>query len=544
VSDRVDESEVTRTLTAEQSPPPSPAKAAGTPTRPVTGKTSLHALPTGHRLQEFMIESTIGEGGFGVVYLARDTELDRVVAIKEFLPGAFAGRTEDFGVSVRSEQYRTSFEAGRRSFINEARLLARFEHPALVKVYRYWEENGTAYIAMPYYAGLTLKDWMHARQDKVSEGRLLRLVDALCDPLEMLHANGVFHRDVAPDNVRILENGQPVLLDLGAARKIMGDMTQTLTAFIKAGYAPIEQYADTATLRQGPWSDVYALSATLYYCVAGRAPPASVARMVKDECVAAAKLGTARYSARFLTAIDRGLAVRPEQRTRSIAEFRLDLGIRRPSLRPLAALQGQGSPAGEAGPLAAASDVRAAGPAPRIREAASRPRIGLLAIAIGTVVLAFLAATRFYKESTRETHVAAVPATSVPAAPTPVQPAAAPPSAAVLQAQDAISKAGARIAHVKQVIGVQRGASPTLFAASDAALDDARLKLASGQAQEAAEIAQAAADDAARSARGYVLGREIAYRQAADQRLKSDDIPGAESALNEAKAMRALGKRI
>jgi serine/threonine protein kinase len=511
--------------------------------RASTGEDSLYALPVGHRLQEFVIESIIGEGGFGIVYLARDWELDRVVAIKEFLPGAFASRTRQLGVSIKSEKYRASFEAGRRSFINEAKLLAQFEHPALVKVYRYWEENGTAYIVMPYYPGLTMTDWLHERQGKVPEAQLLRVVDALCEPLEMLHSSGVFHRDIAPDNIRILESGQPVLLDLGAARKIMADMTQTLTAFIKAGYAPIEQYAEATTLRQGPWSDVYALSAVLYYCVAGRAPPPAVARMVKDECVSAAVLGAGHYSAGFLSAIDQGLAVRPKQRTASVSEFRSSLGLLDGTTRSAPADQKQGSR-----PLEGKNPLRQGNRVPKALASASarrsrRPRASTWVIGIGTLVLVALTATRIYNQS-RHDRPSAI-AVSAPAQEHPaVVPQVAPPLTQSKQAQQAISDAQSRISHVKQIVGGQRDASPALFQTSDAALDDARLKLASGQAQEAIDIAQAAADEAARSAQAFVLGRELAYRQAADQRLKSGDIQGAESALNDAKAMRALGKRL
>jgi hypothetical protein len=486
---------------------------------------SLHALPAGHRLQEFVIGSTIGEGGFGVVYLARDTKLGRVVAIKEFLPGAFASRTRGLAVSVRSEKHRGSFEAGRRSFINEARLLAQFDHPALVKVYRYWEENGTAYIAMPYYAGSTLKDWIHEQQGKVPEERLLRMVDALCEPLQMLHLNGVFHRDIAPDNIRILESGEPVLLDLGAARRIMADMTQTLTAFIKAGFAPIEQYAESTSMRQGPWSDVYGLAAVLYYCVAGRAPPPSVARVVKDECVPAAVVGAGRYSARFLTAIDRGLAVRPEKRTGGVADFRSDL-------HPLAVAAGPRARATEAKPTPKEAPPRVAKPAAVSAAGRTRPRrTGVIVVGIGTLVLAALAATRLIDES-RHHRAAAV--STPPAA----------DSAALLPAQQAIAEAGSRISQLKEIVGGQRDAPATLFQASDAALEDARVKVGSGQVQVAIDIAHAAADDAARSARAFAMERELAYRQDANQKLKSGDIAGAESALNDAKAMRALGARL
>ena len=521
-------------LPAEQAAP-SPGKRSGGAVAPApraaAGGESLLALPAGHRLQEFVIESTIGEGGFGVVYLARDTRLDRVVAIKEFLPGAFASRTREFAVSVRSEKHRDSFTAGRRSFINEAKLLAQFDHPALVKVYRYWEENGTAYIAMPYYPGLTLKDWLHAQQGRVSEQQLLRIVDALCDPLEMLHASGVFHRDIAPDNIRILESGQPVLLDLGAARKIMADMTQNLTVFFKAGFAPIEQYAEVDSLNQGPWTDVYALSAVLYYCVAGRAPTAAAARIVKDECIAAAVVGAGRHSDRFLAAIDRGLAVRPERRTRTIAEFRTSLGLQRSGAR---SSQPQAGPSGserKSDPGPARTPLSGRG----LRRSWARALLG----GVGALALVLFVGSRIHDRS------AGAPVRTDPAAAAAQQRAgAAPPSAAVQQARQVLAASRTRISNLKEVLAGAHDLPPAMFETSDAALDDARMKLASGQAQLAVQIAQAATDSAERSTRDFLLERELAYRELADQGLKSGDIPGAESALGEAKAMRARATRL
>ncbi len=536
-STRLEESEQTRPLPAEEAASsPGQRSGAAPATRAVAGGESQLALPAGHRLQEFVIESTIGEGGFGVVYLARDTRLDRVVAIKEFLPGAFASRTREFAVSVRSEKHRDSFTAGRRSFINEAKLLAQFDHPALVKVYRYWEQNGTAYIVMPYYPGLTLKDWLHKRQDGVSERRLLGIVDALCDPLETLHASGVFHRDIAPDNIRILESGQPVLLDLGAARKIMADMTQNLTVFFKAGFAPIEQYAEVDSLRQGPWTDVYALSAVLYYCVAGRAPPAAAARMLKDECIAAAVVGAGRYSDGFLTAIDAGLAVRPERRTRTIADFRASLRLQRAEAHPPRADRRPAQPEPKA---SAKTGDPGAVRAPASGRGLRRSWTRICLAGAGALALVLFGGSRIHDRSASDR------ARTDPAAAAAQDHAAAtPPSAAVQQAQQAISAARTRISNLKQVLAGARDLPPALFETSDAALDDALMKLASGQIQPAVEIARAATDDAERSARDFLLDRELTYRQLADHSLRSGDIPAAESALGEAKAMRSRSARL
>ena len=234
---------------------------------------------------------------------------------------------DGFSVVVKSERDRKTFEAGLRSFVNEARLLARFDHPALVKVYRFWEQNDTAYMVMPYYRGQTLKEWLRAQGAPVPEATLLRIVGAVLEPLERLHAENVVHRDVAPDNILMLEGGQPLLLDLGAARQIIGDMTQALTVFLKPGYAPFEQYGEGASMRQGPWTDVYAVAAVMYFAVTGKAPAPAVGRMMRDELRPLRSLAEGMYSPGFLSAIDRALAPRPEDRPASVAEFRRALGI-------------------------------------------------------------------------------------------------------------------------------------------------------------------------------------------------------------------------
>jgi len=288
---------------------------------------SSNALPIGTRVHEFEITRVIGEGGFSVVYLAFDHTLHRSIAVKEYIPSALASRRGDYTVAVRSAQHQETFEAGLRSFINEARLLAQFDHAALVKVYRFWEENGTAYMAMPYYGGRTLRDILRADPAQVSEAWLKKLLVPLLDALELLHAHRCYHRDVAPDNIQVLESGAPVLLDFGAARRTIGDMTQAFTVILKPGYAPIEQYADEADLKQGPWTDVYALAAVLYGAIAHKPPPTAVARVIKDPLEPLATRAPAGYSATFLAGIDRGLAVRPEARPQSVGEWRSLLGM-------------------------------------------------------------------------------------------------------------------------------------------------------------------------------------------------------------------------
>jgi len=285
-------------------------------------------LRAGFYLGEFEITTVIGEGGFGIVYLAEDHSLGRRVALKEYMPSSLAQRVGGTLVSVKSERHRETFEAGLRSFVNEARLLAQFDHPSLVKVYRFWEANGTAYMVMPFYEGITLKDQLKAMAVPPDEVWLRDLLEPLSEALAVIHAERCYHRDIAPDNVILLKgSNRPMLLDFGAARRVIGDMTQALTVILKPGYAPVEQYAEVPGMKQGPWTDVYALAAVVYFAITRKTPPTSIGRLMNDNYVPMVELGAGRYSPAFLAAMDRALAVKPEQRTQSIAELRRDLGM-------------------------------------------------------------------------------------------------------------------------------------------------------------------------------------------------------------------------
>lgn len=281
-----------------------------------------NTLPIGTRLAEFELIGLIGAGGFGIVYLAHDHSLGRRVALKEYMPAALAARGSGLHVTMRSGRNAETFEAGRRSFVNEARLLAQFDHPALVKVYRFWEDNGTAYMVMPYYEGITLKRALQEMDGPPDETWLRHLLAPLLDALEVMHGAQIYHRDIAPDNIMLLGGERPLLLDFGAARHVISDMTQALTVILKPGYAPIEQYAEMPELKQGAWTDIYALAAVVYLAIMGRTPPPAVGRLMQDKLEPLASKAAGRYSDTLLRAIDRGLAVRPEDRPQSIAEFR------------------------------------------------------------------------------------------------------------------------------------------------------------------------------------------------------------------------------
>jgi serine/threonine protein kinase len=301
---------------------------AADPPSPPDEDEDTHALPQGTMLGEFELTRKIGEGGFSIVYMAQDRSLDRRVALKEYMPSSIAARKGRTMVSARSERHKDTFEAGLKSFINEAKLLAQFDHRSLVKVYRFWEANGTAYMIMPFYEGVTLKDTVQAMAQPPDEDWLLDMLGPLTEALCVIHAEQCYHRDIAPDNVILLkDDDRPLLLDFGAARKVIGGMTQALTVILKPGYAPVEQYAELPDMKQGPWTDVYALAATVYWTITGKTPPPAVGRMLGDNYKPLVECAAGRYSDRFLQAVDRALVVRPEQRTPTIRAFRQDIGL-------------------------------------------------------------------------------------------------------------------------------------------------------------------------------------------------------------------------
>ena len=281
-----------------------------------------NALPEGTRLGEFELRQLLGVGGFGIVYLAFDHALEREVAIKEYMPASLAGRTETMHVSIRSQSDAETFELGRRSFVNEARLLAQFDHPSLLKVHRFWEANGTAYMAMPVMRGRTVRDVRLGMSQPPDETWMRSILEPLLGAIDTLHAKGVYHRDIAPDNIQIEPDGHPVLLDFGAARRVLSDKSQALTAILKPAYAPIEQYAEAGSVKQGPWTDIYALGATLHFLLLGRPPPPATARTVHDEASALTALALPGCSEKFLQIIDWMLAPRPADRPQSVAALR------------------------------------------------------------------------------------------------------------------------------------------------------------------------------------------------------------------------------
>lgn len=280
-----------------------------------------NALPAGYRFNEFEIKEVIGGGGFGIVYRAWDHQLERTIAIKEYMPVSLAVRAADMSLELRGERFHKLFTAGRNSFIQEARLLARFNHPGLLHVLRFWEENGTAYMGTLYYSGMTLKEWQITSPDSIDESWIRRLLPPLFGAIDTIHAAGYLHRDISLDNIQIQENQLPVLLDFGSARKEIGNLSDETEIMLKPGFAPIEQYSEEGEIEQGPWTDIYALGAVLHNLITGHAPPVSVVRCIEDNYQPLVERKPEGYSLPLLHAIDCALAMKPEDRPQSIDAF-------------------------------------------------------------------------------------------------------------------------------------------------------------------------------------------------------------------------------
>jgi serine/threonine protein kinase len=279
-------------------------------------------MPVGTRLGEFEIRRVLGVGGFGIVYLAFDHLLEREVALKEYMPATLVDRNETLHVSLVSQEHADTFALGLRSFVNEARLLARFDHPSLVKVHRFWEANGTAYMAMALYKGRNARDVRAKLGTPADEAWVRSMVEPLLGAIERLHSEDVYHRDIAPDNIMIEPDGRPVLLDFGAARRVITDRSQALTAILKPSYAPIEQYADVSGMKQGPWTDIYALGATMHFLLLGKPPPPAPGRSIQDTMKPLASQALPGCTPEFLAVIDWMLAPLPTERPQTVAAVR------------------------------------------------------------------------------------------------------------------------------------------------------------------------------------------------------------------------------
>src|SRR5258707_2169159 len=276
-------------------------------------------LPAGTRLRTYELGSVLGQGSFGITYRAHDTQLDRDVAIKEYLPTSIALREAGTFVVPRSTEHAEEFMWGRERFLEEARTLAKLAHaPSIVRVFDFLEDNGTAYMVMALANGETLEQRLK-REGRFSPARIDRLLQPLLDGLEQVHAINFMHRDIKPANIIVDDMGAPTLIDFGASRLAVASRTGAMTAIFTPGYAAAEQFTSA---RQGPWTDIYGLSATIYEAITGTVPPSSFDRMLEDGYRPLGRLKPAGFSADLLRGIDAGMALRVSDRPQSIDGWR------------------------------------------------------------------------------------------------------------------------------------------------------------------------------------------------------------------------------
>ncbi|WP_088279193.1 protein kinase domain-containing protein, partial [Ideonella sp. A 288] len=288
---------------------------------PTPAPDSAIALPEGFRLHEYRIERVLGQGGFGITYLATDVNLHARVAIKEYLPAEIAWRDGDHSVAPRAAQHGDRYRSGLDSFLVEARTLATFRHPNIVRVARFFEAHRTAYMVLEYERGSPLRHWWPANR-QIGERGLVERLQPLLDGLSAVHQAGFLHRDIKPDNIQVREDdGRFVLLDFGSAGQTVALADQD-AVIVTPGFAPIEQYG---LGEQGAWTDLYALGATLYWALGGQKPPDAESRAAGVPMRPATELGAGVFGEAFLKAIDWALQPDAALRPRSIAQWREQL---------------------------------------------------------------------------------------------------------------------------------------------------------------------------------------------------------------------------
>lgn len=290
---------------------------------------SHEALSIGQNIRQYRIERKLGEGGFGITYLAHDEDLKRNVAIKECFPGDFVKRKGTSVIPTAAKQ-QVNYEWALEKFVAEATTLAKFNHPGIVQVLQIIkDENNTAYMVLELVEGMSFAEWLNSLKRTPTQPELQDIVAPLLDALDAVHKSNYSHRDVAPDNIIIRNSGSAVLLDFGAAKLSVGGRTKTLNLVVKDGYSPPELYYMEG--KSGPWTDIYALGATLYKAITGQTPIDAAARLNDlnnddpDPLPSLVSLQPAGFSQEFLQAIDQALSTKQKERPASIEEWKQQL---------------------------------------------------------------------------------------------------------------------------------------------------------------------------------------------------------------------------
>ena len=270
---------------------------------------------------QFIVGKVLGKpGGFGITYLGWDINLATLVAVKEYLPRDYAGRDSDHAsVMAHSREDASLFRFGLEQFLQEARTLARFDHPNVVRTRSFFEQNGTAYLVMDYLQGVNLSEYLASKGGRLNEQQAGEIMLPILDGLQEVHAKGFLHRDIKPQNIYVTSTGRPILLDFGAARQAMGERSRSLSVVLTPGFSPYEQYHRRG--EQGPWTDIYALAATYYYLLTGHAPPDAPERVASDELIPLRQLAPT-VSTGLESAIMQSLSLEAAGRPQDVFIFR------------------------------------------------------------------------------------------------------------------------------------------------------------------------------------------------------------------------------
>ncbi|MGR8931757.1 MAG: serine/threonine protein kinase [Gammaproteobacteria bacterium] len=276
-------------------------------------------LQSGTIIDQYIIERELAHGGFSSVYLARQLEDQIQVAIKEYLPRKLAHRTWNNVVVPNNEETQQMFMRGRALFFEEAKVLATLKHHNIVEVINFFQANDTVYMVMTYDYGVTLDKLLHKKKVSVTERFLLTVFKQLLEGVKIIHEHRFVHLDIKPANILIRAENDPLLLDFGAIRKFPNTPSRTRAKVLSTGFSPVEQYENRGNL--GPWTDIYAIGASMRACLDIKIPPASTDRLAQDTLPPATKVYKRKFPEYLLKAIDWAMELRPDRRPQSVGEL-------------------------------------------------------------------------------------------------------------------------------------------------------------------------------------------------------------------------------